>query len=205
MQVKWVISGSAGTKLQMVVRARTKGSIACLYKRWSELGQRGLLPVFTNGGQSSDKGVYCLSLQTVVRARTKGSIACLYKWWLELGHGGLLSCLYKWWSELGHGGLLSCLWKRWAEPVHGGLLPVFTNGGQSSDKGVYCLSLQMVVRARTWGSIVLSLQMVVRARTWGSIVLSLQTVGRARTRGSIACLCKRWSEPGHGGVLPQVI
>jgi hypothetical protein len=118
-----VISGSAGTKLQMVVRARTKGSIACLYKRWSELGQRGLLPVFTNGGQSSDKGVYCLSLQTVVRARTKGSI-------------------------------------------------------------------------------VLSLQMVVRARTWGSIVLSLETVGRARTRGSIACLYKRWSELGQRGLLP---
>ena len=63
---------------------------------------------------------------------------------------------YKWWSELGQRGLL----------------PVFTNGGQSSDKGVYCLSLQMVVRARTWGSIVLSLQTVVRARTRGCIAAS---------------------------------
>jgi hypothetical protein len=50
-----------------------------------------LLPVFTNAGQSSDMGVYCLSLQMLVRGRTWGSIACLYKCWSELGHGGLLS------------------------------------------------------------------------------------------------------------------
>jgi hypothetical protein len=92
--------------LQMLVRARTWGSIACLYKCWLELGHGGLLPVFTNGvqisdmgvycpvftngDQSSDTGVYCLSLQMLVRARTWGSIVCLYKCWLELGHRGLL-------------------------------------------------------------------------------------------------------------------
>ena len=111
--------------LQMVVRTLTCGSIACLCKRWSEPGHGGLLPVFTNGGQSSDMEVYCLSLQMLVRARTWGSIACLYKCWSEAGHGGLLPvftnggqssdmgvyCLsLQTWSEPGHGGLLSCLY-----------------------------------------------------------------------------------------------
>ena len=61
-----MISGSAGNKLSMLVRARTLGSIvlslqmlvrvrtwgsiACLYKCWLELGHGGLLPVFTNAG-----------------------------------------------------------------------------------------------------------------------------------------------------------
>jgi hypothetical protein len=49
-------------------------AIACLYKCWSEPGHGGLLPVFTNAGQSSDIG----------------AIACLYKCWSELGHGGWL-------------------------------------------------------------------------------------------------------------------
>ena len=60
------------------------------YKWWSELGHGGLLPVFINGGQSPDMGVYCLSFQMLVRARTWGSTACLFKCWSELGHGGLL-------------------------------------------------------------------------------------------------------------------
>ena len=76
--------------LQMLVRAWTWGSIACLYKCWLEVGHGDLLPVFANGGQSSDMGVYYLSLQMLVRAWTWGSIACLCKCWLELGHGGLL-------------------------------------------------------------------------------------------------------------------